>query len=111
MRAIMLAATLLCVAPALAHENDAFADWMKSLKQPDRPTVSCCGPADQVYVDSYEPTDDEGFIAYVNGREVKIPPQKVIWNRVNPTGVGVLFWSHHDEDGYIVYCFVPSAGT
>ena len=41
-------------ATAWAHDNGmAFADWMKSLRQPDFPLSSCCGPGDQYFVREY----------------------------------------------------------
>ena len=102
--------SLTLAAVILVHaESEPFAEWMASLKQPDAPTVSCCGPADQVYVDSYEETTDGGFIAHVGDRVIKVPPYKVNWNDVNPTGRGVLFTTQGTEP--FVLCFVPGSGV
>jgi hypothetical protein len=102
---------VLCVvgsASAWGHENDPHAEWMKSLLQPDFPLSSCCGPGDQYYVREYRPGRRKGiaFDATVIGRlgqpdfPIEIPQEKVIWNRVNPTGRGVVFinnvgWGPH----------------
>lgn len=113
------AAGLLVVFGLHAHPVGAdFAEWMMSLKQPDSPAVSCCGPADQVYVASYGPSEDKknrgGFWAILpEGRRVEIPAKKVIWDRVNPTGRGVLFMGPAESyapDGF-VFCFVPGSGA
>jgi hypothetical protein len=97
-----------------AHDSGtSFADWMKSLTQPLYPASSCCGPADQFYVREYEPSNKEGiaFTAIVVGPPgepdfaVEIPREAVIWDRVNPTGRGVVFIL-----GLSVVCFVPGVG-
>lgn len=103
----MLLALLLFLAHA---EAEPFAEWMMSLQRPDMPGP-CCGPADQVYVDDYQPDmATGGFVGRVasTGAEVRIPAEKVIWDRVNPTGRGVLFMT---PGGGFVYCFVPGAGA
>ena len=83
-----------------------------SLMRPDFPGGSCCGPTDQVYVDEYESNEPTGgFIAIVGGNRLVIPANKVIWDRVNPTGRGVLFYTHYDEQNYTIFCFVPGMGT
>ena len=90
---------------------------MKSLRQPDFPLSSCCGPADQYFVREYGPSDKEGiaFAALVidgQGKPdfaIEIPRGKVIWDRVNPTGRGVIFISD-SEWGRNVICFVPAFG-
>jgi hypothetical protein len=96
------------------HDNVApYADWMKSLIRPDYPIASCCGQADQYYVREYGPSRQNSiaFAAVVIGRDgepdfsVEIPREKVIWNRVNPTGRGVIF-----IQGSEVLCFVPGMG-
>jgi len=104
----------------LVHaEGEPFAAWMMSLKQPDNPLVSCCGPSDQYYVDEYRADPDAlgGFLAMLNGIEVKIRPQKVIQldTTINPTGRGVIFiarsWEGTKEAQPYVYCFVPGTGV
>jgi hypothetical protein len=104
--------SVILVAFVLVHSDDVpFADWMMSLQRPDV-GGPCCGPADQFYVDDYEvDPDGDGFVAHIAGEEktIHIPANKVIWDRVNPTGRGVLFRSL-SMSGYI-YCFVPGSGV
>ena len=86
---------------------------MKSLTRPDYPMSSCCGMADQYYVREYGPSQQNSvaFAAVVIGIDgepdfsVEIPREKVIWNRVNPTGQGVIFIQNAE-----VLCFVPGMG-
>ena len=103
---------------AWAHDSGTpFAAWMKSLVQPLYPASSCCGPADQFYVREYQPSEKEGiaFVAIVAGDHgkpdfsVEIPRETVIWDRVNPTGRGVVFIEEHYW-GRSVVCFVPGMG-
>jgi hypothetical protein len=110
---VMFAVTLLG-ASAWGHGTDTpYADWMRSLMRPDYPMSFCCGPADQYYVREYRPSQENGvaFTAMVlsnDGRpdfSVEIRREKVIWDRVNPTGRGVIFLS-----GREVLCFVPGMG-
>lgn len=97
----------------LAHSPDLpFQDWMSSLQRPDAPG-SCCGPADQYWVRRYEASAG-GFRAEVIGREggadfwTEVPQNKVIWDRANPTGRGVIFIRTFDM---LVLCFVPGTGA
>jgi hypothetical protein len=102
-----------------AHEADTpFSQWFMSLKQPDNPIASCCGPADQFYVDRYEVDHvTGGFTATVEGFDepIYVPPEKVNWHDVNPTGRGVIFmstsWVGNERIGGKIYCFVPGIGT
>ncbi len=114
---IALAWLVVCILAAAAHEADApFADWFMSLRQPDNPLASCCGPADQFYVDEYRPSEQDpgGFVAVVAGEPIEVPAAKVIWDRVNPTGRGVIFLSRREAwsgGERFVFCFVPGAGA
>ena len=95
-----------------------FAEWMMSLKQPDHPSVSCCGPSDQYYATEYheDPLRPGGFI--VRAAEfpapIPVPPEKVDWTDINPTGRGVIFvaiaWDGDAKEVDHVYCFVPGLG-
>src|SRR4051794_1302986 len=96
-----------------SHDLSKFGDWTKSLKQPDKPNSSCCGPADAHWVDTYEPSKN-GFRALVHGIWLNVPAKKVIWDRVNPTGRGVIFVSTpftEDWSDVYIYCFVPGNGV
>ncbi|HEY5930620.1 MAG TPA: hypothetical protein VIU02_09945 [Burkholderiales bacterium] len=116
LRCPLLLALALSGTSGWAHDTP-FADWMKTLRQPDFPLKSCCGPGDQYFVREYWPSQTSGiaFAATVPGEDgrpdlqVDIPQQKVIWDRVNPTGRGVVFISE-SEWGRAVLCFVPGAG-
>jgi len=110
---IILAVTLFVVS-AWGHDaGTPYTDWMKSLVRPDYPMSYCCGPGDQYYAREYRPSQKSGvaFTAMVlsnDGRPdfpVEIPHEKVIWDRVNPTGRGVIFLFHRE-----VLCFVPGMG-
>jgi hypothetical protein len=91
---------------------------MKSLMKPDYPLSSCCGPADQFYVREYYPSRTAGmaFDAVVIGHSgspdfpIGVPQEKVIWDRPNPTGRGVIFIV--DYEAYReVACFIAGTGT
>lgn len=115
----VLAASLIAVAlPLAAHEaGTPWAEWFMSLHQPDNPLASCCGPADQFYADRYDVDPATGgFTVKIDGFDepVHVPPEKVNWNDVNPTGRGVIFmstsWAEGARTGALVYCFVPGIG-
>jgi hypothetical protein len=90
---------------------------MKTLTKPDYPSSSCCGPADQYYVREYKRSLLPGiaFDAVVIGRDaspdfsIEVPLEKVIWNRANPTGRGVIFIVDYDVYSEVT-CFVPGLG-
>ena len=121
LRCLLLAhavALMLSATGAGGHDSDTpFADWMKTLTQPDLPLSSCCGPGDQYFVREYWPSQTNGvaFAAIVLGRNgqpdfpIDIPQQKVIWDRVNPTGRGVVFIAENPWQRAVL-CFVPGTG-
>jgi len=103
---------------ALAHDNEPSHDeWYMSLKQPDNPTMSCCGVADAYWCDDISVKDGKTFCAITDDRsiagrpplpmglKVEIPERKLKWDRGNPTGHHVVFLS----SGGAVYCFVFGA--
>jgi hypothetical protein len=103
----------------LVHDiNDPFSEWMKSLTRPDF-DGPCCGPSDQYYPESYWQNDDGSFEVTVNGVNIHVPANKVIWDRVNPTGRGVLFMSKmfyntpvlNSKIEPIIYCFIAASGV
>ena len=110
---------LACVValPALAHETGMtpFNEWMGTLQRPTYPYSPCCGPSDQYYVKEYWPSNkkDVAFAAIVIGNNgaanfpIDIPNHTVIWDRVNPTGRGVVFITVNEYNGGYVTCFVP----
>jgi hypothetical protein len=110
--------------PALvrAHDhNDPVIDhWMKTLKQPDNPDMSCCGESDAYWCDVYYAREGKSYCKITDdrtvpgrphipvGTEIEIPPNKLKWDRGNPTGHSVIFvrggnWSPHL---FTVFCFV-----
>jgi len=115
--ALTLALTLFGASVWGHYPGIPYADWMMSLTRPDYPMSSCCGMADQYYVREYGPSQQNSvaFAAVVIGIDdepdfsVEIPSEKVIWNRVNPTGRGVIF-IHDGWGGREVLCFVPGMG-
>ena len=99
----------------LVHDSGTpFAEWMMSLKRPDNPMSSCCGAADQYWVKDYIPSEqqDMAFSATVLRRDgkselmVEVPRAVVVWDRVNPTGRGVIFIQFLESE-IKVLCFVP----
>ena len=102
------------------HSNDVpFADWMVSLMRPHKvPLSSCCGVADQYWVKEYTPSQTPGvaFHAVVFTKDnngvfmMDIPDNVVIWDRVNPTGRGVVFIATGEAE-QTVLCFVPGTSA
>src|SRR6185436_19612756 len=97
-----------------AHEHQEWAEeytpdiaaWIKNLKQPDNPGMSCCGEADAYWADEIEvrkgadgkPTEVYAIITDTRpdaplqrrhvppGTRVFVPPHKLKWDAGNPTG-------------------------
>lgn len=97
--------------------------WYQSLMQPDVPTASCCGEADAYLCDDYyySPSRHKSFCRVTDdrpdeprgrphvevGTEIEIPPNKLKYDRGNPTGHGVVFISR----GRYVFCYVQPGGA
>lgn len=107
-----------------AHDIDsslAINQWYEELKQPDVPAASCCGEADAYWCDDYYARDGRAFCRITDdrpdgprgrphrdvGQEFEIPPNKLKWDKSNPTGHGIIFLSRGD----FVYCYVQSGGV
>jgi hypothetical protein len=126
--ALLLAAVPVGCEPAHSRNWDESATtkevaaWFQALKQPDN-TVPCCGEADAYYADSFE-VHGTSVIAIITdervvpnrppipvGTKIIIPPNKVT-HQGNPTGHGIVFVVHRDDDddapnnGWHVYCYV-----
>jgi hypothetical protein len=100
--------------------DPAIAEWYRSLMRPDAPASSCCGEADAYWCDDIHVRDGKTFCAITDdrpdeprfrphiplGREYEIPPEKLKWDRSNPTGHNIIFLSRSD----FVYCFVQGTG-
>lgn len=129
MRSVLLLSTCLFSFNATAgdlwrlqHANDPDAacdvvcEWVKELKQPDNPFVSCCGEADRFEADEYEVDKQRNLIAIItdgkgiipNGTKILVPERRVKWDRGNPTGHGQIFINVGSQT---VYCYVPPGGV
>lgn len=95
--------------------------WYRGLKQPDNPTISCCGEADAYWCDEIHVKNGAAFCSITDdrpneplhrtpvpiGTEIEIPDRKLKWDEGNPTGHSIVFLS----SGGAVYCFVQGSGT
>lgn len=95
-------------------------EWYRGLMQPDVPNASCCGEADAYFADEVHFRDGKTFAVITDdqpdeplgrphvdiGTEVEIPPNKLKYDRGNPTGHGVVFLSRAGQ----VFCFVQPTG-
>jgi hypothetical protein len=78
--------------------------WFRELKQPDNPSLSCCGESDAYWADSYEVKGDQ-YVAIItdtrddkplarrhieNGKRFVVPNSKIKWGSGNPTGLCYL---------------------
>jgi hypothetical protein len=124
---VCVVAILCMLLPAFARDNGQWENadpviswWFRDLKQPDDPSISCCGEADAYWADSMEIIDGQ-VIAIITdtrpdeplgrphvpvGTRIKVPPYKLKWDHGNPTGHIVIFLSS-DRD---VYCYVTGTG-
>lgn len=108
--------------------------WFEGLKQPDNPSVSCCGESDAYWCDDIFVRQGKTFCRITDdrddtplkrphvpvGTEIFIPNHKLTWkdpqgNYVgNPTGHAIVFLSlinyPNGNTEYNVYCFVQSTG-
>lgn len=102
-------------------QDGTVRQWYEGLMQPDIPNASCCGEADAYWCDDYYARDGKAFCRITDdrpdeprnrphrdiGQEFEIPPNKLKWDRANPTGHGVIFLSRGD----FVYCYVQPGGV
>ena len=103
------------------NSDATIREWYQTLMQPDLPTISCCGEADAYWADEIHVRGGRTFAVITDdrndaprgrphvdvGTEIEIPPNKLKWDRSNPTGHGVVFLS---RQGY-VFCFVQPGGV
>lgn len=101
--------------------DPAIREWYRSLMQPDVPTLSCCGPADSYWCDDIHVRDGKTFCKITDdrpdeplgrrhreiGTEFEIPPNKLKYDKSNPTGHAIIFLSSADY----VWCFVQNGGV
>jgi hypothetical protein len=124
---VLVAAVLMIAANAWARDagqweaaDPAIRNWYQSLMRPDAPSASCCGEADAYWADEVHVKDGKTFATITDDRPdeplgrphidvgtvIEIPPEKLKWDRSNPTGHGVLFVSK----GLYAWCFVQGSG-
>ena len=124
---LIVLALVVLVAPARARDGGQWdnvdpevSEWFRTLMQPDQPGVSCCGDADAYWCDEIHVKNGETFCAITDDRDdaplhrphiqvgtmIQIPPNKIKWDRGNPTGHAVVFLS----SARYVYCFVQNGG-
>jgi hypothetical protein len=93
--------------------------WYKSLMQPDKPWVPCCGESDAYFAEAHvrdgktyaviiddRPDEPRGRHHVPVGTEIEVPAGKFKWDAGNPTGHAVIFLSINND----VYCFVQGTG-
>ena len=137
MRIAILLASLLITSPALAYEffggpveppdgwpNTPLSQYFKGLQRPDnhlRPPfdetnepMSCCDAGDVVNTKfkvepSSAPYPQDAWFAWLNGKWVRIPPEKIVPNYA-PDGQAYLFMLTI-ANAYEIVCFVrPNGG-
>lgn len=129
MRRLLAALACVCVV-AFAHARDlgqwdnadpSIAAWYSSLRQPDNPSISCCGESDAYWADQAKTGPNGETIAIITddrpdeplrrphvpiGTEIVVPAHKLKWDRGNPTGHVVIFLSRNLD----VLCYVQGTG-
>jgi hypothetical protein len=102
------------------NSDPTIRNWYQTLMRPDSPSSSCCGEADAYWADEVHVKDGKTFATITDDRPdeplgrphidvgtvIEIPPEKLKWDRSNPTGHGVLFVSK----GLYAWCFVQGSG-
>lgn len=95
--------------------------WYQSLKQPDNPTVSCCGEGDAYWADEVHVKDGKTYVTITDDRPdqplgrthidigtvIQVPDNKLTYKDGNPTGHNILFVMYSNR---YVLCFVQSTG-
>jgi hypothetical protein len=129
LRALLLALAVGFSGAALAHDHEHPEEdaWFATLMQPDAPLSSCCGRADHYWCDQYYARDGKAYCKITDdrddrsqnnrphipiGTEIEIPPNKLKWDRSNPTGHAVIFVRGGPWDAglFTVFCFVQGTG-
>lgn len=103
------------------NSDPVIHQWYKTLTRPDAPSSICCTEADAYWADEFYVRDGKMYARITderddvplgrphipNGTEIEVPPEKLKWDRGNPTGHGVLFVS---KGGY-TWCYVQPGGV
>lgn len=99
-----------------SNSDPAIREWYEGLMQPDNPTASCCKESDAYWADEIHVKDGRTYATITDDRPdeplgrphidvgtvVEIPPNKLKYDRGNPTGHNILFVSR----GLFTWCFV-----
>ena|SRR5215467_9582351 len=128
--ALVLALLLIHFCAPHAHARDLgqwsdqsprIRDWYRNLMQPDMLVQSCCGEADAYWADEFVAEGDH-YVAIITderpdaplnrphmdvGTRIPVPNHKLVANKGNPTGHGVIFVR---QDGTVL-CYVTPPGT
>jgi hypothetical protein len=135
---IIAALLLIFIVPAHARDLGQWGEsspetraWFQSLRQPDRPSVPCCGESDGYWCDdvhvrggnTYCTIDDDRDDEPLHrphipvGTEILIPPNKLGNYPGNPVGHSIVFMAisrgfdnEVNGTGSYVYCFVQTSG-
>jgi len=117
-------AMLFMLLPAFARDNGQWENsdpviswWFRGLRQPDNPAIPCCGEADAYWADGVEIKDSQ-VIAIITdtrpdephvpvGTRIVVPPNKLKWDRANPTRHIVIFLDYSRD----VFCYVTGTGV
>jgi hypothetical protein len=108
------------------NNDPEVREWYRHLMRPDDPfkEMSCCGESDAYWADEVHVRDGKTYATITDdrpdeplmrphidvGTEIEIPPEKLKFDRGNPTGHSVIFLG---GGGYVhfVYCFVQNGGV
>lgn len=106
--AAILALSLVMAAAAHAappeNADRSLAPWFEGLKQPGT-GMGCCSIADCRAVESR--VVDEHYEAFIEGRWIAVPAEKVLQYTPNPTGHAVACWTAYSG----ILCFVRPTET
>jgi hypothetical protein len=114
--ALGAAVFVLSYSKALARDLGQWDDvdplvrkWFRELKQPDNPSLSCCGETDAYWADDYEVNGDQYVAIITDTRDDKKlgRAQHIVkWGSGNPTGHGIIFIGLGGD----VFCYLPPGG-
>ncbi|SRR5258708_26719593 len=100
--------------------DPAIREWYRSLMRPDAPSSSCCDIADAYWADEVHVRDGKTYATITDDRPdaplgrphidvgtvIEVPPEKLKWDKSNPTGHNILFVSKDLS----AWCFVQGSG-
>jgi hypothetical protein len=113
------------------NNDPEISAWYRNLMRPDVPASSCCGEADAYWCDDIHVKDGKTFCAITDDRPdeprnrphvamgtvFEIPPEKLKWDRSNPTGHAIIFlangfnWYGSNGVQKAIWCFVQNGGV